>query len=389
MTFLLHCKAHSVRVACLALLGLFLLVPASHADIHVDITSDNAYGFGWGDDQQIINYFGNVEAVTAAQIFSCNGGPESYTLQESAVAGNYLYIVAYADKSTTQGVLARFQADFELPVFSGIGPWEVCATGVDYDPRSGGPSLSMIDQQIVTCNEGTGDPATTSQGWVDAVGTAAGRLAIGENNTTQRAYPTPGNEFPITCQSRMGAEARWMWFNWDPANIEWPTSGSPFIWPGGGGNRTKDFLIFRLPADAVASASCEPKTQGFWKRQCATGHPHPADEASNLGDYASCLSSTATFGDLGAEGELACGEIQPFPPNDKCEQAEAQFMALLFNNCSRRLSGGCCVDNGELTVRGTINAIDALLSSPTRSFSDCVEAQELAAQVNEGAALCD
>jgi hypothetical protein len=48
----------------------------------------------------------------------------------------------------------------------------------------------------------------------------------------------------------MPAEARWMWFNWDPANIVWPQQ-SPFLWPGGGGNPDHQFLIFRLAADLL------------------------------------------------------------------------------------------------------------------------------------------
>lgn len=40
-----------------------------------------------------------------------------------------------------------------------------------------------------------------------------------------------------------------MWFDWLPDRTE----GSPFLWPGGQENVTKDFLIFRLGADQIPS----------------------------------------------------------------------------------------------------------------------------------------
>ena len=60
-------------------------------------------------------------------------------------------------------------------------------------------------------------------GWVDDVGTQYGAVAVGEENTTPyNNGPQIGNEFPLVCQNVMPVEARWMWFNWDPQNIEWP-----------------------------------------------------------------------------------------------------------------------------------------------------------------------
>jgi hypothetical protein len=86
---------------------------------------------------------------------------------------------------------------------------------------------------------------------VDSIGTAAGQLAIGEDNSTPRTSVTPGNEFPITCASLIDEQARWMWFNWDPANMQWPAQ-SPFIWPGGAAtNPDAQFLIFRLGAEVI------------------------------------------------------------------------------------------------------------------------------------------
>ncbi|MEM6787202.1 MAG: hypothetical protein AAF715_06740 [Myxococcota bacterium] len=220
------------------------------SDVEVVITADNAYGFGYGDATTLANYFGGVEAITAAEIFDCDVGPERYLVPAAdAAAGNFLYIVAYADKSTTQGVLGQFRrveggggagggGATGDTVYTGTDAWEVCATGQDFVPGSGGPDLASIEAALMNCT------------WVDSTGDATGRMQVGEDNTTDRTAVEVGNEFPITCD--IDGEARWMWFNWDPAALDWPTSGSPFIWPGGAtGNPDGQFLIFRLGAESV------------------------------------------------------------------------------------------------------------------------------------------
>jgi hypothetical protein len=216
--------------------------------VDVIITSDNAYGFGYGDANKLLNYFGGVENLLADEIFDCpvGHGPEHYTVEAaSANAGSYLYIVSYADKSYTQGTIAQFSRQGGPPVFTGAGEWRVCATGKDYDLGAGGPSIATINEEIVNCNKGTGDPATTSGGWVGTTPGPGGQLSIGEDNTTPRGMsPVPGNEFPIVCE--IDGAARWMWFDWGV-----PAGQSAFIWPGGTGNPDKEFLIFRLGAEYV------------------------------------------------------------------------------------------------------------------------------------------
>ena len=228
--------------------------PAS--DIEIVITADNAYGFAYGTDDNISMYWGGIENTTAGQIFNCGEGPEKYVVPyEEADNASFLYIIAWADSSTTQGVLARFRrkdggGNFGEDVFTGTDGWEVCATGVDYQPGSGGPSLQVINDHIVKCNQGALDPNTTSVGWVDDVGTQYGAVAFGEPNTTPyNGGPMAGNEFPLVCPMDMPEEAKWMWFNWDPPNVKPPQS--PFLWPGGGGNPDHQYLIFRFAADLV------------------------------------------------------------------------------------------------------------------------------------------
>ncbi|NVB42070.1 hypothetical protein G6O69_29880 [Pseudenhygromyxa sp. WMMC2535] len=226
------------------------------SDIEVVITSDNAYGFGYGTESAMANYYGGIENTTAGQIFNCNGGPETYQIPaEAADNASYLYIVTWADSSTTQGVIARFRRDgglmgFGEDVLTGDEGWEVCATGSNYNPGSGGPSLDVINTNIVDCNADALSPDTSSVGWVDDVGTEYGAVVFGEDNTTPYdGSAKAGNEFPLVCQDVMPEEAKWMWFNWDPANVVWPNQ-SPFLWPGGS-NPDHQFLIFRLAADLI------------------------------------------------------------------------------------------------------------------------------------------
>ena len=231
--------------------------PFVPTDIDVVLTADNAYAFGYGSESEMLNYFGGVAAVTAGEIFNCGIGPEQYLVPAEDVA-EYLYVVSYADQSTTQGVIGQFRRISDRPdgtpgavLHTGDEGWEVCATGVDYNSGDPTPPLVVVNEQIELCNGGNTDPATTSAGWVDATGTAAGALAVGETNETPYAGgPIPGNEFPLVCQTSVDAEARWMWFNWDPDGIVWPAQ-TPFIYPAGGGNPMHDFMIFRLAAEDV------------------------------------------------------------------------------------------------------------------------------------------
>ncbi|HEX2875962.1 MAG TPA: hypothetical protein VHP33_32150 [Polyangiaceae bacterium] len=223
-------------------------MPDLPSEVNVIITADNAYGFGYGTKTQLANYFGGVENPDSDDIFACpvGQGPEQYVVPAAdANAGGFLYIVGYADRSTTQGVIAKFFREGAQAVFTGAGSWEACATGEDYDPGSGGPDLATINEYIVKCNAGELDPTTSSVGWVNSTGTANGKVAFGEDNSTTRDRPMPGNEFLVACD--IDSAARWMWFDWEGER----TTGSPFMWPDGAGNVTKDFVIFRLGADQI------------------------------------------------------------------------------------------------------------------------------------------
>ena len=223
-------------------------MPDLDTDVNVIITADNAYGFGYGTGTTVLNYFGGVENPRSQDIFSCpvGMGPESYVVPAgSANEGEFLYVIAYADKSTTQGVIAKFFREGAQAVFTGNGNWQVCATGQDRDPGDGGPTIDEINAELTNCNAGGTSLDTTSGGWVGVTASPRGNVVFGEDNSTDRGTPMPGNEFLIACE--IDAEARWMWYEWETDR----NSGSPFMWPGGTANVTKDFLIFRLGAEFI------------------------------------------------------------------------------------------------------------------------------------------
>jgi hypothetical protein len=129
------------------------------------------------------------------------------------------------------------------------------------------------------------------------------------------------------------------------------------------------------------------RTQGFWKRQCAG--PHPSGEHGNLPGYVECVNETATFAGVTNVVSL-CDRLHPDPPDDKCEQAEAQFMALMLNLCSGRVAVCNPVDDPDLgptTVGEAAAFIDGLLSNPDRTFQDCELAQAIADRINRGESL--
>ena len=221
--------------------------PLATGPVHVVITADNAYSFGYGDAASITHFTQGTRAQTAGQIFNCpiGEGPEVYTIPAAdAPDGAYLYIVTWDDLSVTQGVLGTFSRDTGT-LHTGDARFEVCATGLDYSSGPDalvGPSLATINAEIARCNAGTGATATTSAGWVNTAGAvtpnALGTLAVGEDNSAGTGT------FPITCQPTATTDgipgaAKWMWY--DPND---GAAGDAFH--STGANRFKAFLIFRL-----------------------------------------------------------------------------------------------------------------------------------------------
>ena len=223
-------------------------------DVRAVMTTDNAFSFGYGDGNTVSTFF-RGEGSGGDAIFNCpvGYGPTAYVIPaKDAPAGAYLYIVSWADDKTTQGTLAQFSRVGGNTIYSGDVSWEVCAVGRAYDYQGAGPSNAEINTDIANCNTPASADAgaTYSHGWVNKDGPLAtspgarGKLAIGEDNTDA------GGDFPIVCQvddagvKGIDGVAKWMWF--DPQDNQDPFNGNT-------GNRTKTYLLFRLPASALPS----------------------------------------------------------------------------------------------------------------------------------------
>lgn len=216
-------------------------------DVEAVVTTDNAFSFGYGSASALTTFI-RGEGSDGDGIFNCpvGYGPTRYIVPAAqAPVGSYLYIIAWADNEVTQGTLAQFKRVGGKAIYSGDGAWEACAIGTPYEDLGPGPDQATVDQKIAACNAASAD-GTYSKGWVNTSGAitpgALGKVAFGEANDS-----SDGN-FPIVCQvddagvSGIDAVAKWMWF--DPQDGQ-----SPFL--GNDDNRTKTFLIFRLPASAI------------------------------------------------------------------------------------------------------------------------------------------
>jgi hypothetical protein len=252
-------------------------------------------------------------------------------------------------------------------------------------PMSGDLVVSPVDGTIygtLQCACGSGDTLAT-------IDPATGEI-IAEIGCIHDAagigYTVYGLVFDAQCRLFGAPSAGPFLLEIDPATAE--ATQVPIAGGLDGG-----FGVAFLPCPGSSCAPavpprCEPLTQGFWKRQCRGRHPSRENE--HLDEYASCVAASLTFG-AAASADDECRALNPSSPRDKCQQADAQLMALLLNACSGRLDRACCIDSSltsAVTVGEAIDEIDALLANPGRRFRDCVRAQAIADAINTGAALC-
>lgn len=263
----------------LLLVSLCLTSEASAVDIDAVITVDNAYGFGFGDRNSMStsSYFGGLRNTKAGEI--TNGlptvynagdanfgnqfrnigvGPELYDLN-GLPASDYLYLVAWSDAQIYQGAIGSFTIGSQtIGTVDGVG-WEVFATGVDRNSQFFNDTLTnstadvaLINSQIGLANANNGSVGT-SIGWVDESGLLSdgslgvGALVFGDDNAGV------GPQLPFGHINGIPNSARWMWYNEDPMTITNPFEAGP---EGVGGHH--EFLIFRIPVEAVVANTPEP-----------------------------------------------------------------------------------------------------------------------------------
>jgi hypothetical protein len=249
--------------------------PASAVDVDAVITVDNAYGFAFGSETGITtsSYFGGLRNTTAADItngapvlfnagdanagngFTNAGvGPEAYDLN-GLPASDYLYLIAWSDDASLQGAIGSFSVGAQTLGTVPNAGWQVYATGIDRDSNIASDTLTnsaadiaLINQQIALANI-NGGGAGTSRGWVDENGLlpdgspGSGALAFGDDNTGGS-----GGLLPFGAIQGVPSDARWMWYNEDPATISNPFTALP-----AGPDGHNEFLIFRIPVEQIPS----------------------------------------------------------------------------------------------------------------------------------------
>ena len=179
---------------------------------------------------------GDLDVDNYAQVFTGDTAGTSLTLFVGVVSGpnssqNYnflttdqhLYIAAWSDDSTQQGLLHDFAMNAN-PVWSGNAAWEVYATGINFSTIAS-PTLGSFTTQIGIANAATGGVGT-SVTWVP---TTVG----GINNGT---FPV-GN--PWVQQASIATNANWVWYD----NGNQAGAQAPFR----GGFDHDEYLIFRTP----------------------------------------------------------------------------------------------------------------------------------------------
>jgi len=122
------------------------------------------------------------------------------------------------------------------------------------------------------------------------------------------------------------------------------------------------------------SCRADFKGPGYWKRLCRMSL-RPEDSLT-LQDV-DCVNNACTFSSIATIEDL-CARLDPDPPADRCEQAEAQFMVLMLNVCRGRVADAETIHSGcgrSTTIRDARGLVDALLCDPARSLTKCTQAQ--------------
>jgi len=140
--------------------------------------------------------------------------------------------------------------------------------------------------------------------------------------------------------------------------------------------------------------NCEPRTQGYWHRQClgteginpgrnGRGPQLPTEENFDP-ELINCAD--AMLDDLFEFPDTTCEGMDADPANDKCEKALKQLTAMILNICSGRLDPGTHINvDPEGCTSMHVGDLKVELASLIEG-GECAKASDCAAAVNEGVA---
>lgn len=187
----------------------------AHADqFNASITADNHYAL-YTSSGGVFTYLGGNETGSSGTEGSYNwSAAELYSFH----ADEYIYIAAWSDDSTAQGVLAELNSAVRGPILSGDSRWQVYATNThrgDGDPHPGADDI-----------EGFVAAANLANAWETPF--------TGASNGAQ----------PWGMIEDISSQAAWMWRN-DANDID-PTIGAP---------AHTEMLVFRTAVPAPATGA--------------------------------------------------------------------------------------------------------------------------------------
>lgn len=186
---------------------------------NVVITIDNSYAIYYGPPTHAEELIANAANIYAEDVRN----PETFTLTVPDIT--YIYIAAWSDYGTRQGVLADFaNMTLGVKVLSGDPIWQVAATGItlhylDDEP----PTVEELTAQIDLANK----CQNPSGGWVNITASAKTNAEGGGYGS---AFIVPG----------VDDNARWMWYD---SGRDDSSPDVPFF-PG---FNHDEYLIFRIP----------------------------------------------------------------------------------------------------------------------------------------------
>ena len=117
--------------------------------VEATITADNHYGLYFGDES------GSPDTFVGRNELGYDGSPGSYNWSQAEsftfdiIAGDYIYIAAWSDDSSAQGLLGQFVIpDWGTTILTNTLDWEVHLTFNDKDDDSPAPTEFELGSEI-------------------------------------------------------------------------------------------------------------------------------------------------------------------------------------------------------------------------------------------------
>jgi len=210
-------KISTPATIAVSALALMLAVGGANAQtISATVTADNHYAFYTSDENGAFTYVGGNELGSGGSPGNYNWSlPETWNITTSPT---HLYIAAWSDNATAQGLLAQITYGVET-YHSGNSAWEVYRSNADRNDGDPHPTAFEVNTWV--------DAATTGEQWEAPF--------VGGNN---------GSYGPWGLVPGVTTDARWMWAG-NPDLVDPMTSGS-----GHG-----ETLVFRIAVPTPGAAA--------------------------------------------------------------------------------------------------------------------------------------